>query len=133
MQTPMKSSIHVLFNSEGNGIPLQQMKFNLAKLLLQLFDNSLLAIDNFYISDTTYLSSFICYSTFTTFSSSSTHPLMSLYIIVLEKNFEKKPNLYGNMSKKSCAVALIHEFTSLRYIIMRHETLYLILSNMRMC
>ena len=88
---------------------------------------------NFYILDTTYLSSFICYSTFTTFSSSSTHLLMSLYIIVLEKNFEKKPNLYGNMSKKSCAVALIHEFTSHRYMIMRYETLYLVLSNMRMC
>ena len=80
-----------------------------------------------------YLSSFICYSTFTTFSSSSTHPLMSLCIIVLEKNFEKKPNLCGNMSKKSCAVALIHEFTSLRYIIMGHKMMYLILINMRMC
>ena len=88
---------------------------------------------NFYLLDTTYLSSFICYSTFTTFSSSSTHLLMSLYIIVLEKNFEKKPNLYGNMSKKSCAVALIHEFTSHRYMIMRYEILYLVLSNMRMC
>ena len=132
MQTPMKSSIHVLFNSEGNERPLQRMKFNLAITYNYLIISCILKI-NFYILDTTYLSSFICYSTFTTFSSSSTHPLMSLYIIVLEKNFEKKPNLYGNMSKKSCAVAFIPEFTSHRYMIIRYEILYLVLSNMRMC
>ena len=46
MQTPMKSSIHVLFNSEGNERPLQRLKFNLAKLL-QLFDNIMYLKDQF--------------------------------------------------------------------------------------